>query len=170
MLSDLCFVYFTYIIWSFGDNLLGLPGGSDSKESTCNSGDLGSIPGLGRSPGGEHDNPLQYSCLENPMDRGAWLATVHESQRVGHGWVTEHKYTIILKTNKQAKMKSQESSIELPKICYLPSIVWATRNEKNISCGWRINMNVLQCLNNVQPVLSTNWLINCTIIKSERCI
>ena len=46
--------------------LLGFPGGSDSKESTCNAGDLGSIPGLGRSPGGGHGNPLQYSCLENP--------------------------------------------------------------------------------------------------------
>ena len=45
---------------------LGFPGGSDGKESTCNVGDLGSIPGLGRSPRGWHDNPLQYSCLENP--------------------------------------------------------------------------------------------------------
>ena len=44
----------------------GFPGGSDCKESACNVGDLGSTPGLGRSPGGEHDNPLQYSCLENP--------------------------------------------------------------------------------------------------------
>ena len=44
----------------------GFPGGSDGKESTCNVGDLGFIPGLGRSPGGEHGNPLQYSCLENP--------------------------------------------------------------------------------------------------------
>ena len=44
----------------------GFPGGSDGKESACNVGDLGSTPGLGRSPGGEHDNPLQYSCLENP--------------------------------------------------------------------------------------------------------
>ena len=42
------------------------PGGSDSKESACDAGDLGSIPGLGRSPGGGHSNPLQYSCLENP--------------------------------------------------------------------------------------------------------
>jgi len=50
----------------------GFPGGSDSKESACNAGDLGSIPGLERSPGGGHDNPLQYSCLENPVDRGAW--------------------------------------------------------------------------------------------------
>ena len=54
-----------------------LPCGSDSKESTCNERDLGWIPGLGRSPGGGHSNPLQYSCLRIPMDRGAWWATVH---------------------------------------------------------------------------------------------
>ena len=53
------------------------PGGSDGKESACNAGDLGSIPGWGRSPGGEHGNPLQYSCLENSMDRVAWWGTVH---------------------------------------------------------------------------------------------
>ena len=55
----------------------GFPGGSDSKESACNVGDLGSIPGSGRSPGEGNGNPLQYSCLENPMDRGAWQTTVH---------------------------------------------------------------------------------------------
>ena len=55
----------------------GLPGGSDSKDSSCKEGDLGSIPGSGRSPGEGNGNPLQYSCLENPMDRGAWWATVH---------------------------------------------------------------------------------------------
>ena len=55
----------------------GFPDGSDGKESACNAGDLGSIPGLGRSPGGGHGNPLHYSCLENPMDRGAWWAIVH---------------------------------------------------------------------------------------------
>ena len=48
---------------------LGFPGGSDGKESACNAGDLGSIPGLGRSPGGGHGNPLQYSCLENPHEQ-----------------------------------------------------------------------------------------------------
>ena len=58
-------------------NELGFPSGSDSKESTCNAGDLGSIPGLGRSPGEENGNLLRYSCLENPMHRGAWWATVH---------------------------------------------------------------------------------------------
>ena len=56
---------------------MGFPGGSDDKESAFNVGDLGSIPGLGRSPGGRHGNPFQYSCMENPMDRGAWQATVH---------------------------------------------------------------------------------------------
>ena len=54
---------------------MGFPGGSNSKESACNVGDLGSIPGLGRSPGGGNGNPLQYSCLENSMDRGAWRTT-----------------------------------------------------------------------------------------------
>ena len=53
------------------------PGGSDSKESACNVGQLGSIPGSRRSLGEGNGNPLQYSCLENPMDRGAWRATVH---------------------------------------------------------------------------------------------
>ena len=56
---------------------MGFPGDSDSKESPCNAEDPGSIPGLGRSPGGGYGNPLQYSCLDNPMDRGAWQATTH---------------------------------------------------------------------------------------------
>ena len=55
----------------------GIPGGSEVKASACNAGDLASIPGLGRSPGEGNGNPLQYSCLENPMDGGAWWATVH---------------------------------------------------------------------------------------------
>ena len=56
---------------------MGLPCGSVNKESACNAGDLGSILGLGRSPGVGNGNPLQHSFLENPMDRGAWWATVH---------------------------------------------------------------------------------------------
>ena len=51
--------------------------GSDSKEFSCNAGDPGSIPGAGRSPGEGKGNPFQYACLENPMDREAWWATVH---------------------------------------------------------------------------------------------
>ena len=55
----------------------GFPGGSVGKESTCNAGDMGLIPGSGRFPGAGNDNPLQYYCLGNPMDRGAWWATIH---------------------------------------------------------------------------------------------
>ena len=56
---------------------MGFPGSSDGKASACNAGDPGSIPGSGRSSGEGNGNPLQYSCLENPMDGGAWWATVH---------------------------------------------------------------------------------------------
>ena len=62
---------------------MDFPGSSNGKESACNAGDLGSIPGLGRSPGEGHDNLLQDSCLEKPMDRGAQWATVH---RVSKSW------------------------------------------------------------------------------------
>ena len=57
--------------------LKNAPGGSDGKESACSAGDPGLIPGFGRSPGEGNGYPLQYSCLENPTDRGAWRATVH---------------------------------------------------------------------------------------------
>ena len=56
---------------------MGFPCSSIGKESACSTGDLGSIPGLGRSPGEGNGNPLQYSCLENFMDTGAWWAAVH---------------------------------------------------------------------------------------------
>ena len=62
-----------YHLFSF---LIFANGGSDGKVSTCSAGDPGSIPGLGRSPGEGNGNPLQYSCLENSMDWGAWWATV----------------------------------------------------------------------------------------------
>ena len=57
--------------------MVDFPGGSDGKVSAYNAGDRGSIPGSGRSPGEGNSNPLQYSCLENPMDKGTWRATVH---------------------------------------------------------------------------------------------
>jgi len=67
-----------YIIPSFG--------GSEGKQSACNVGDPGLIPGLGRYPGEGNDNPLQYSCLENPMDSGAWRVQFIELQRVRTNW------------------------------------------------------------------------------------
>ena len=61
---------------------MGFPHSSVGKESDCNVGDLGLIPGSGRSPVKGNGNPLQYSCLENPMDRGAWQGTVYGVVRV----------------------------------------------------------------------------------------
>ena len=58
-------------------NIKGFPGGSDGKESACNAGHSGSIHRMGRYPGEGNGNPLQYPCLENSMDRGAWQATVY---------------------------------------------------------------------------------------------
>ena len=62
--------------WPWSSYTSDFPGGSAGKESACNAGDPGWIPGLGRSPGGGHGNPLQYSHLENPKDRGAWRVMV----------------------------------------------------------------------------------------------
>ena len=78
----------------------GFPGGSEVKASACNAGDLGSIPGSGRSPEEGNGNPLQYSCLENPMDRGAWWAIQSMgSQRVGHDWATSLSLSRIQKVS-----------------------------------------------------------------------
>jgi len=73
------------------------------KNLPANAGDAGSIPGLGRSPGGENGNPLQYSCLENPMDREVWWATVHE--------VTESQTQ--LSTHTQAYKQERKSWFEM---------------------------------------------------------
>ena len=75
----------------FFNGLLTFPGGSDGNELPCNAGDLGLIPGLGRSPGERNGNPLQYSCLENLMDRGVWQATIHGVARVRHDLGTKER-------------------------------------------------------------------------------
>ena len=77
-----------------------LPRWLSGKESVCNAGDSGSTPGLGRSPGKGNGSPLQYSCLGNPMGRGAWWATQSMgSQRVRHELVTEHHHHYQLVTH-----------------------------------------------------------------------
>ena len=72
LLADNSATKITWIYWPLEAFLV-----AQMAESACNVGDPGSIPGSGRSPGGGHGNPLQYSCLQNPMGRGAWRATVH---------------------------------------------------------------------------------------------
>ena len=69
------------MVYGWIEEWKGFPGGSDDTESACKVGEPGLIPGSGRSPGEGNGNPLQYSCLENPMDKGAWQTTVH--------WVTK---------------------------------------------------------------------------------
>ena len=69
----------------------GSPHSSIGEESACNAGDPSSIPGLGRSPEEGNGNPLQYSCLENPMDRGAWQATVYAVAGVRHDLATKER-------------------------------------------------------------------------------
>ena len=68
-------IYLYYFTWGFR-------GGPDDKESACNVGDLGSIPGSGRSLGERNGNPLWYSCLENPMDRGVWWAALYRVTKI----------------------------------------------------------------------------------------
>ena len=72
---------------------MGFPGGTDGKESACNVGDLGLIPGLGRSTGEGNGNPLQYSCLENSMDKGAWQSTAHGVTKSWTRLSTFHTHT-----------------------------------------------------------------------------
>ena len=83
----------------------GFPGGSDGKESACNVGNMGLIPGLGRSPGEGHGNPPLYSCLENPMDRGTWQATIH---RITKSWLQLKQ----LSTHAQSMMTTEGSRYE----------------------------------------------------------
>ena len=73
----------------------GFPGGSEGEASARNAGDLGSTPGSGRSPGEGNGNPLQYSCLENPMDGGAWWATVHGAAK-SHTRLSAFTFTFLL--------------------------------------------------------------------------
>ena len=89
---------------------LGFPGGSDGKESTCNVGDLHLTPGLGRSPGGGHGNPLEYSCLENPNGQRNLASYSPWGHRVRLDWSTKH-------TTKKDLLYSTENSAE----CYVPA-------------------------------------------------
>ena len=104
--QELCFTYHSVIF----------PDGSDCKESACNVGDLGLIPGSGRSPAEGNGNPFQYSCLENPMVRGAWLQAdrlqTMGSQRDTTEWLTHsvllcHKRSILKVNNWQSKPEKE---------------------------------------------------------------
>ena len=86
---------YSLYIWDLVISSMGFPGGSDGKESACSAGNLGSIPGLGRSPGEGSDYPLQYSCLENSMDKGAWQTTAHGISK-SRPWLREWHFHCFL--------------------------------------------------------------------------
>ena len=95
-------------------SLRELPGWLSGKESACNAGDTCLIPGLGRSPGGGHGNPLQYSCLGNPMDRGAWPATEHrvtKSPTQLKQLSMHHTYLIRTTTTKDQSVEGRERTL-----------------------------------------------------------
>ena len=91
--------------------------GSDGKESACKAGDPGSIPGLRRSPGEGNDNPLQYSCLGNSMDRGAWWGTVHRVTK-SRTQPKQHTHTPIHTTyTPEVLSKRHQSFTQFLKLC-----------------------------------------------------
>ena len=95
------------------DYPMGFPGSSPGNESTCNAADPGSIPGWGRSPGEGNSNPLQYSFLENPMDRGAWWAAVHG--------VTKSQ------TRLSTHIPHADEDVGKPAVSYVGSVWWELR-------------------------------------------
>ena len=128
--------------------------GHNGKESACNAGDprnAGPIPGLGRSPGGGNDNPLQYSGLENSMDRGAWQTTVHrptELDMIEHACT--HKYYSFLRDGLTPKdsVSTTPCWSEFSKISIINMVSFTTPCKKGssaISCGCYI-MNICYCL------------------------
>ena len=141
-------------IWTGLITLLGFPRWLSSKESTCNAEDYDLIPGSGRSPGGVHGNPLQYSCLENSMDRGAWWATVHRvtesyttesTEHSTHTWHLEHNIMNICwdacLTTRLSTGPSSDCSEHVPQYLTMPAD-WMN--------GWRRSciFNVVESLGN----------------------
>ena len=105
----------------------GLPWWLSGKESTCNAGvtgEMGSIPGSGKSTGGGNGNPLQYSCLENPMDKGAWQATVHQVAESDTTEVTEHASTHSVGTAEMNKVRVKDDFHPGNAWRFEPSIPW----------------------------------------------
>ena len=107
---DSCNVRPLCSLWDLLGLYKGFPGGSDDKESACNAGDLGSIPGSGRSPGEGNGYWLQYSCLENCMDRGACQATVHEVTK-SRTWLSDKYFHGSLLAGLEPELQSPEPRV-----------------------------------------------------------
>ena len=111
---------------------MGFPGGSEVKASAYNAGDLGLIPGSGRSPGEGNGNPLQYSCLENSMDRGAWQVTVHG---VAHTPLPPHTHIHIVCEGDWGKLLFCMNRNKLHiSIMFMISVAYYIRLGGNVCC------------------------------------
>ena len=127
----------------------GFCGGSDSEESACNAEDPDLIPGMGRSPGEGNGFPLQYSCLENFMDRGAWWATVHGSRRIRQDWVS---FTFSLKDDESFyRCSNQPKGFIHSFILHSTNVYWRTTNPDIDFGTWYMSM--------------TNWKDNLCFIN-----
>ena len=131
---------------------MGFPGDSGGKESPCNTGDAGLIPGSRRSPGKKHDYPLQRSCLEDPMDRGAWRAAVHGATESQTRWRDFHTHT---HTHiKQVLLNNTGSSAPYFVIIY-------KENESEKSIYLSVYKTESFCC---MPETNTTFQINCILI------
>ena len=133
-----------HLVWN--SHTQGLPRWFIRKESACNAGDTDFIPGLGRSPGGRHDNPLHYSCLGNPMNRGAWVGCIHGLHTVRHSWSDWTRMCIDtqkddikpMPTHSCLSMRQQETlppiRFQTPRACrFVPSgFTWKHKSMMNL--------------------------------------
>ena len=136
----------------------GLPWWVSGKESTCNAevhGDAGSISGSGTSPGGGHGNPLQYSCLENPMDRGACWATVHEiiKSQTRLKWLSRHRCTWSMSRDCCGEMFPRACSTEHHSHALLHEwkIVWYNKHRKH--CIKHLHLEMFACITILRRML-----------------
>ena len=138
---------------------MGFPSGSVGKESACNAGDLGSIPGLGKSPGEGNGNPLQYSCLENSMDRGAWQAIVHRIA-VGHDCETNFHFQLLIHCISTTPINLKKTSnfrLSLRYFeCHMLWRVWILLNNSKTCCNFHF-VETLNWLNSNLKLDFAHW-------------
>ena len=113
---------------------MGFPGGSEVKASACNAGDLSLIPGSGRSPGEGNGNPLQYSCLENPMDGGAWWATVHGVAK-SRTWLSNFTFTFFFQG--QSPFSPNSTTLCWFQNYFKWNFIWSSDNQLGQVIGWK---------------------------------
>ena len=126
------------------------PGSSEGKASACNAGDPGSIPGSGRFPGGGHGNPLQYSCLKNPMDRGTWWATVHG---VSKSWAWLSNFTSLHFTNIRKNIFKELNFSDL--------FNWSSYRKVTATNEWNYKVDTKKCFH--KRTAFWVWLISLQI-------